>query len=267
MRIIAAALGLWATLNIGLTDVAQGTLDAAAPATAAAKPLVLLAGATGNNGSPILRQLQELPGAPYRVRAMTRDVSKAKAKFGATAAWVEWIEADVTKPETLNAALDGVDYIIDAKAAPMSPFGDSPEAINFQGTLNMIAAAKAVGRVKKYVAITSSSAGIKNHFLNTIGRDVLIYMGLAEDALIASGIPYVIIGPARLNDDPSGRSIVLMPRADYVTGMAVTRADVARVCIAALANPAADNRAFTVANGEGVYDDPWQQAFARMPVK
>ena len=254
MRILTAALGVLSTLSFGLAAVA--------------KPLVLLAGATGNNGSPILRQLQELPGAPYRVRAMARDVSKAKAKVGATLAWVEWVEADVTKPETLKAALDGVDYIIDAKAAPMSPFGDSPEAINFQGTLNMIAAAsKAGGRVKKYVAITSSSAGIKDHLLNTIGRDVLIYMGLAEEALIASGIPYVIIGPARLNDYPSGRSIVLIPRADYVTGMTVTRADMAAVCIAALANPDADNHAFTVANGEGANDDAWQRAFARMPEK
>ncbi len=262
MRTFTAMLGILTTLCIGLAAVAQEKLGAAAPAAAATKPLVLLAGATGNNGSHILQQLQDMPGAPYRVRAMTRDMSKAKAKFGAA---VEWVEADVTKPETLKAAFDGVDYVIDAKAAPMNPFGDTPEAINFQGTLNMIAAAKAVGSVKKYVAITSSSAGVKDHFLNTIGRDVLIYMGLAEEALIASEIPYVFIGPARLNDDLSGKAVILMPRANYVTGMTVTRADMAAVSIAALANPEANNRAFTVANGEGANGDDWQRAFARMP--
>ena len=75
MRTFTAMLGILTTLCIGLAAVAQGKLGAAAPAAAATKPLVLLAGATGNNGSHILQQLQDMPGAPYRVRAMTRDVS------------------------------------------------------------------------------------------------------------------------------------------------------------------------------------------------
>lgn len=264
MKIFTAVIGLVATLSIGGVASAQEMSNDAAQAAPAETPLVLLTGATGNNGSYILRQLQDMLGAPYRVRAMTRDVSKAKAKFGND---VDWVEADVTKPATLRKAFENVTYVIDAKAAPMSPFGDSPEEINFQGTLNMIAAAKTEGTVKKYVIITSSSAGVKDHFLNTIGRDVLVYMGLAEEALIASEIPYVIIGPARLNSDPPGQAITLIPRADYASGMTVTRADTATVCIAALANPDANNRAFTVANVEGPYSDDWQQAFARMPDK
>lgn len=264
MRIFTTVIGLFATLSIGVAAMAQGTNSDAALDAAAEKPLVLLTGATGNNGSYILRQLQDMSGALYRVRAMSRDVSKAKAKFGND---VEWVEADVTKPETLHKAFENVTYVIDAKAAPMSPFGASPEEVNFQGTLNMIAAAKAGGGVKKYVIITSSSAGVKDHFLNTIGRGVLIYMGLAEEALIASEIPYVIIGPARLNSDPPDMAITLIPRSDYASGMTVTRADIATVCITALANPDANNRAFTVTNVEGTYSDDWQQAFARMPAK
>ncbi len=41
--------------------------------------VILLAGATGNNGRVVLRQLSEL-GLP--VRAMSRDVESAREKFG-----------------------------------------------------------------------------------------------------------------------------------------------------------------------------------------
>ncbi|MCB2107017.1 MAG: SDR family oxidoreductase [Rhodobacteraceae bacterium] len=232
------------------------------------KPLVLLAGATGKNGSYILKQLTEGADRPYRVRAMTRDVAKAKQKFGDIA---EWVEADVTKPETLQGVFDGVTYIIDAKAAPLNPLGDSPEQVDLQGTQNMIAAAKAAtkegGGVKKYVIITSSVSGTKDHFLNKIGRDVLIYKALAEDALMASGIPYVIVGPSGMTDDPPGKEIVLIPRSEYKSGTKITRADTARVCIAALSNPDANNRVFSVHNGDGPYSDDWQNAFATLPAQ
>jgi uncharacterized protein YbjT (DUF2867 family) len=235
----------------------------AAAAQDAAKPVVLLAGATGKNGSVVLKALQALPGQPYKVRAMTRDSGAAVSKYGSIA---DWYEADVLKPETLTKVMAGVDYIIDAKAAT-GVLGDSrPEMVDLEGTKNMIAAAKAAG-VKKYVIITSSVSGQKDHFLNKIGRDVLIYKGLAEEALMASGIAYTIVGPAGMNDDPAGQEIKIIPRKDYVAGMKITRADTATVCIEALSNPDAANKALTVANGTGPASDAWKQSFAALPAK
>jgi len=239
--------------------LAQPPPEAAPPR----KPVVLLAGATGNNGSVILKALLALPGEPYEVRAMTRDSGAAVSKFGSIATWYE---ADVLKPATLAKVMDGVDYVIDAKAAT-GIFGDNrPEKVDLEGTRNMVAAATAAG-VKKYVIITSSVSGQKDHFLNTVGRDVLIYKGLAEEALIASGLPYVIVGPAGMTDDPAGREIRLIPRRDYVGGMKITRADTAAVCIEALANPDAVNKAFTVVNGDGPATDAWKRSFAGLPAK
>ena len=226
-----------------------------------AKPVVLLAGATGKNGSVVLKALQSLPGQPYTVRAMTRDKKAAIAKFGVAA---EWIEADVLKPETLTKAMTGVDFVIDAKAATGIIGDNRPEAVDYEGTRNMATAAKAAG-VKRYVIITSSVSGQKDHFLNKIGRDVLIYKGLAEEELFKSGLAYVVVGPSGMNDDPSGKEILLIPRAQYAAGQRITRADTAAVCIEALTNPGAANRAFSIHNGDGPASDAWKASFAAMP--
>ncbi|MBL8630134.1 MAG: NAD(P)H-binding protein, partial [Rhodospirillaceae bacterium] len=166
----------------------------------------------------------------------------------------------------LTPVMQGVDYIIDAKAATGILGDNIPEKVDLEGTKNMIAAAKAAG-VKKYVIITSSVSGQKDHFLNKIGRDVLIYKGLAEEALMASGIPYVIVGPAGMTNDPAGKEIKLIPRKDYVAGQKITRADTAAVCIEAIRNPTADNKAFTVINGDGPATSAWTQSFASLPSK
>jgi uncharacterized protein YbjT (DUF2867 family) len=244
-----------------------GAIGAAAGAASAQdaveKPIVLLAGATGKNGSVILKALQALPGGPYTVRAMTRDSAAAVSKFGSIA---DWYKADVLKPKTLTKVMAGVSYIIDAKAATGILGDNIPEKVDLEGTKNMIAAAKAAG-VKRYVIITSSVSGKKDHFLNTIGRNVLIYKGLAEQELFKSGIPYTVVGPAGMTDDPAGKEIRLVPRPQYVAGQRITRADTAAVCIEALTNAGAANRAFSIHNGDGPATEAWKASFAAMPAQ
>lgn len=228
---------------------------------AASKPNVLLAGATGKNGSVILKALQALPGDPYYVKAMTRDSGAAVSKYGSIA---NFFDADVLKPDTLKKVMENVSYVIDAKAATGILGDDRPEAVDLEGTKNMIAAAKAAG-VKRYVIITSSVSGQKDHFLNKIGRNVLIYKGLAEEELFKSGIPYVVVGPSGINDDPPGKEIKLIPRSQYTAGMKITRADTATVCIEAMTNPDAANKTFTIYNGEGAASDAWKASFSALP--
>ena len=236
---------------------------AALPAVAAQeKPLVLLAGATGKNGSVILEQLQTNPD--FRVRAMTRDAAAATAKFGNK---VEWVEADVTKPETLGPALKGVTYVINAVAASNKDEANFPVKVDLEGTRNLAAAAKKVG-VKRFVIITSSVSGQVDNPMNKRGNDVIIYKGKAEEALIASGVPYTIVGPAGMNSNPGGvKSIVLVPRSEYKMGQAITRADTATVAIAALTNPDAANKAFSVSNGDGPGTPAKDVKFAGLPAK
>jgi uncharacterized protein YbjT (DUF2867 family) len=222
---------------------------------------ILLAGATGNNGSVVLKQLGDLG---LKVRAMTRDAAAARAEFGDR---YEWVEADVTKPETLAAATRDVDIVISAVATAWPVGSNRPEKVDYEGTVNLARAAKAAGATR-FVIITSSSSGKTDHFLNYIGGNVLIWKGKAEEALMESGLEYVVVGPTAMTDEPAGaREIRLIPRAEYVRGMTVTRGDTAAVVIAAAGLPAAANRTFSVLNGEGAATPAWRGQFGKMPAK
>ena len=64
--------------------------------------MILITGATGNNGTEILKRL---PTADVPVRAMVRNRERASA---IASPHVEVVEGDFDRPETLLAALDGV---------------------------------------------------------------------------------------------------------------------------------------------------------------
>jgi uncharacterized protein YbjT (DUF2867 family) len=222
---------------------------------------VLLAGATGKNGRVVLRQLAALG---VHVRAMTRDAADARKEFGAQ---FEWVEADVTVPESLTAAMKGVNVVIDAVATAM-PFGSNrSERVDYEGTINLARAAKAAGATR-FVIITSSVSGKKDHFLNYIGGNVLIWKGRAEEELMKSGLEYVVVGPTAMTDDPGGvQPIQIFSRDKYRSGMRITREDVATVVIAAAGLPDAANRTFSVANGLGPPKADWHRSFRNMPAK
>lgn len=255
-----------ALLMTWLLMAAVTSLATAAPASVGEQALaklqgktILLGGATGKNGRHVLRRLHDLG---LTVRAMSRDIEDAKDDIGAH---YDWIEADVTKPETLAAAVDGVDIVISAIATAM-PFGSNrPEKVDYEGTLNLSKAARAAG-TSRFVIITSSSSGVKDHFLNKIGRNVLIWKGKAEQVLVDSGLEYVVVGPAGIDDSPGGeKAIALIPRSEYQSGMVIGREDLAAVVIAAAGHPDAANRVFTATNAEGPASNAWLSSFSTLP--
>ncbi|MGB1877069.1 MAG: NAD(P)H-binding protein [Rhodospirillaceae bacterium] len=220
---------------------------------------ILLAGATGNNGRYILKRLDELD---LTVRPMSRDIEDATEEFGSQ---YDWVEADVTKPGTLTKAVEGVDVVISAVATDWPIGSNRSEKVDYEGTINLSKAAKAAGATR-FVIITSSWSGVKDHFLNTIGGDVLIWKGKAEQVLVDSGLEYVVVGPARIDDRPGGvEAISLIPRSEYVTGMFIGREDLAAVIIAAAGRADASGRVFTATNAEGAASDAWLDRFAVLP--
>jgi uncharacterized protein YbjT (DUF2867 family) len=83
--------------------------------------VILVVGATGQVGSLVVRRLRA-DGAP--VRAMVRNPATA-ADLAATGA--ELVVADLARPETLDAALDGVDAVV-ATANAVAPIHRSDSA-------------------------------------------------------------------------------------------------------------------------------------------
>src|SRR5271157_3946978 len=66
---------------------------------------VLAVGASGSIGRPVV---EEALAVGYRVRALVRDASKARLLPAAA----EIAIGDVTRPETLAAAVDGIDAVV-----------------------------------------------------------------------------------------------------------------------------------------------------------
>ena len=61
-----------------------------------------------------------------------------------------------------------------------------------------------------------------------------------EECLRGSGVPYTVVRPGGLKDEPAGLKKLIAAQGDTASG-SVSRADVAAVCVAALSDAAARN--------------------------
>ena len=215
--------------------------------------LVLVAGATGGTGRLIVAELR---GRGIATRALVRDAARAADLVEQGA---EIYVGDTTQPTTLPPGLAGVSAVICATGTRDFAGLNNPMVVDNQGVANLVAAAQsaAVGRM---LLISSIGATRPEHPLNRFGR-VLDAKLAGEEALRASGLAYTIIRPGGLVDDPGGQPLRLA-QGDTISGR-ISRADVARVAVAALLSPAAAGKTFElIAEPSGTTD--FDVAFAAL---
>ncbi|MCY3988236.1 MAG: SDR family oxidoreductase [Gammaproteobacteria bacterium] len=224
-----------------------------------AKPLVLVAGATGGTGSLVVAELIE---QGYPVRAFVRDTAKAAERLGAD---VEAVVGDLKDPASIAAALDGVGAVINAAGASAGGGpGNTAENVDFEGARNLAEAALAAG-AGQYVLVSSRGVTDDDHYLNRMFNNILIWKRRGEEAVAASGIPYTIVRPGGLSDDPGGNQTVIFEQGDSRSeGIWITRADVARVCVSALAHEAALNKVFEIHAEDGEPQADFAAEFASL---
>jgi uncharacterized protein YbjT (DUF2867 family) len=135
--------------------------------------MILVTGATGNNGSEIVKQLSAA-GAP--VRALVRNPAKAAAIKGPN---VEIFEGDLGKPATLDAAMAGVERVLLCS-------GFSSDEVDMQG--NMVKAARRAGspHMVKFSVIGADP---------TSPYRILSDHGQIEKQIEASGLPFTHLRP------------------------------------------------------------------------
>jgi uncharacterized protein YbjT (DUF2867 family) len=221
---------------------------------------VLVAGATGQTGQLIVRQLQE---RGYRVHALVRDVAKAREQLGPA---IEYEPGDVKDPASLAAAMSGIDVVISSIGARGKDGPDRPEMVDYHGVRNLTDAAKAAG-VRHFVLISSRGVTHENHPLNRIFGDVLLWKLRGEEYLRASGIAYTIVRPGGLLNEPGGQGDIVLEQGDRrLSGgaLAIPREDVATVCVEALRHPEAKYRTFEVHRQPGPAVSDWQAKFAAL---
>jgi NADH dehydrogenase len=123
---------------------------------------------------------------------------------------VEWVEADITKPETLDDVIDGLESIIHTAAIAIEKGSRTYESINYQGTVNLADTASERG-IRRFINISQlgASPDLPFRFLASKGR--------AQAHIAQSGLdwtafrPSVIWGPEDEFANTFARLVPLTP--------------------------------------------------------
>ncbi len=192
-----------------------------------------VAGATGETGRRIV---QELIARNIPVRALVRDIAKARSILPTEA---ELVQGDVLHPENLSTALGDSTVLLCATGASPSFDPTGPYKVDYEGTKNLLEAAKAKG-IEHFVLVSSLCTSQFFHPLNLFWL-ILVWKKQAEEYLQKSGLTYTIVRPGGLkNEDNSNR--IVMQSADTLFDGSIPRQKVAQVCVESLFEVAAKNK-------------------------
>jgi uncharacterized protein YbjT (DUF2867 family) len=149
---------------------------------------------------------------------------------------------------------------------PNVPAPNSPEFVDYGGVKNLADAARAAG-VRHLVLESSAGAGsgggVTGVLLNLLSGDALKWKAKGEAHLRASGVPYTIVRPGGLTDDPGGKTGLALLQGDEKSGR-IPRADVAAVLVAALDNPAAVRKTLEVVTDAAAKPGAWRNGFSAL---
>jgi uncharacterized protein YbjT (DUF2867 family) len=224
-----------------------------------AKDTVLVIGATGKSGALIVERLL---ADGYAVKALARDPATAAEKVAKGA---EIVKGDVRDAASLRAATMGARKVVFAASASAGGRGDAsnlPEKVDYEGVKHAVDAAKAAG-ADHVVLLSSAGVTHPDHPLNARFNNVLQWKLKGEDYLRASGLAYTVIRPLGLRDYAGATKGIRFLQGDTVTaGREISRADVAAVAVAALADPAARGKTFEIHNDDALAVNQWRAQFA-----
>jgi len=198
--------------------------------------MILVTGATGTVGSEAVGQLLE---AEQEVRALARDQASAARKLGDH---VEIVEGDASQPDTLDAAVDGIErmYLL----LPMVPTLPQLDA-------DIIAAAQRAG-VRHIVK--QSNMGAQNERATTMQR----WHRAGERLIERSGIAWTFVRPTGFMSNALGwadtirsQGIVYAPGGDGKLAVVDPR-DIAAVAVASLTEPGHEGKAYDVTGPEAL---------------
>lgn len=199
---------------------------------------VLVVGPTGTLGRQIVRRALD---EGHEVRCLVRSFQRA-------AFLREWcadlVRGSLLKPESLAVAMEGVDAVIDAATARPS---ESVEAVDWQGKVNLIDAAKAAG-VKRFIFFSILNAEKYPHV------PLMNVKHCTEKYLAESGLDYTILRPCGFLQGLIGQYAIpiLEKQSIWVMGEAAPIAymdtqDIARFAVRALSIPETINHRFPLA--------------------
>jgi uncharacterized protein YbjT (DUF2867 family) len=222
--------------------------------------MILVTGGTGFVGGHVVRALRD---AGRRVRVLVRDPGAAGEL---EALGCELVEGDMTEPETLGRALDGVACVIHLVAIRQGK-DEQFERIMSRGTRDLVDAARGAG-VGRFVHMSALGT-------NEETKDLVPYYRAKwemEQTVQGSGLPYVVFRPSFVFGADGGilptfRRIARLAPVTPITGSGEQRIqpiwvdDVAAYFARAVELEDATNRTFEL-GGPDVVD--WNELWARL---
>jgi NADH dehydrogenase len=139
---------------------------------------------TGGGGYVATHTIQQLLKATQEpVKALVRSQEQF-AKLRALGALP--VKGDVTDPSSLEAALQGVDKVIHLAAVNRNRGSSTMQAVNAQGTINVVEAAKRAG-VRQMITVVGLGADANKPY------PLAQTQGVGTDFLMRSGVPYTVL--------------------------------------------------------------------------
>ena len=208
--------------------------------------MILITGATGQVGGEVAKQLS---GMGIHYRALVRNPEKAStiAALGA-----EVVQGDLEKPETLNAAMRGIE-----KVFLLSPSG--PEQLEREG--NATEAAKRAG-VKHIIKLSVFGASPFSPIV--LGQ----WHWYSEKNIEESGIPFTFVRPTlfmqnfrQFASTIKTEGKIYAPAGDAKVSFIDAR-DIAAVAVAALTKPGHENKVYEITGPEALSYDEMAKSFS-----
>ena len=135
------------------------------------------------------------------VRVIGRSTQRARRHMPAQA---QYFTADVRDPGTLRTPLYGCGAVVYAVEPGTDAAGpDSPESTLHGGVRHVLDALGTTGADRHFVLVSQQHVTRRDHPMNAYGR-MLDWRLAGEDAVRSSGLPYTVIRPGWLTDEPGG---------------------------------------------------------------
>jgi uncharacterized protein YbjT (DUF2867 family) len=219
---------------------------------------IAVIGGTGRVGRLITRQLL---ARGETVRVIGRSTQRARRHLPPQA---HFFAADVRDPATVRTPLHGcaaVVYTVEPGTDATGP--DSPETTLHTGVRHALDALRATSAGPHFVLVSQRHVTHRDHPMNAYGR-MLDWRLAGENAVRSSGLPYTVVRPGWLTDEP-GHGHLHLEQGDLGDGQ-VTRVHVADACVQALYAPEARGVTFEMRSeaGAAVGPVPWAELFASL---
>jgi len=225
---------------------------------------VLVVGGTRGTGRLIVDLLLQ---DCYRVRVLARNPGQATQRLPSA---VEVIPGDVTRPETLPAAVKGVTHVVFTAGVATGPARERLiVATEYEGVLNTLAAARKAGFSGRFLYMTSmgvTRASFSATVLNFVKGNTLRWRRRAEDEIRKSGVDFTIIRAGFLLNRPGGRRAIELSQEAHPLAprYKIARADVAETFLETLKRPNTSKTTFEVAWGRGPRREAWDLLVSRL---